>query len=257
MSNDFLLRQGSEVTIEAWIKRNTDALEGAVISRHSLEGAMMWVKANEPRFGIRRLVAGTSTDFIVDSNVEVSANSWHHVAGVLINADHSSVHAACEGTDARAETPHLDIYVDGVYRNCASTGSRFLSQLNCTDAGAGELGAGNCAGDTLGVGAFYGTGISDGTSASFNGAIDEVRYWTAARTEAQIQACMNQELVSFDSGDCGINNSALGAYMRFNEGRGSAPNEWTGLGSGTKESPAGIIGWESGWVSGAPITRRD
>ena len=55
-------------------------------------------------------------------------DSWYHVAGVLVNADHSGTHAAIDcadgdgnATTGNAETPHLDIYIDGTLTACAST----------------------------------------------------------------------------------------------------------------------------------------
>ncbi len=253
VTEELLKRQGTEVTVEAWVKRKTAALNGAVFSRHNAEGVFMWINDNEPKFAIR-LVSGTSTDFVVESNVSLSANTWYHLAGVLANAAHSHPSSTSCSPTVMAETPHLDIYVDGEFKNCATTGSRSMADLTCT---AATLGGGTCEGDTLGVGVLIGSASSDGMGNTFNSIIDEVRYWTAERTETQIQACMNQELISHNSGDCGVNNSNLAGYMRFNEGKGSAPSDWTGLGSGSKESPSGTIGWEGGWVSGAPITRKD
>lgn len=267
VSNELLNRQGTEVTVEAWVKRNTANLTGGVFSRHESEGPVMWVKDNEPKFAIRRVVGPTSTDFVVESNVSLAANTWHHLAGVLVNAAHSHPSSSSCSPAVMAETPHMDIYVDGQFKNCASTGSRSMTVLTCTPQ---ELGTGTCAGDTLAVGGFVAIdGVFDdgaaktiNTTQALNGVIDDVRYWTAARTQTQIQACMNQELVSHKSGDCGIENSNLGAYLKFNEGSGAAPSDWTGLGSGSKEdngvpadSPARP--WDGGWVSGAPITGED
>lgn len=255
VSNELLNRQSSEVTVEAWVKRKTSPLTGPIISRHAEEGVLMWVKDNEPKFAIRRDVSGTSTDFIVESNVTLSENVWYHIAGVLVNESHvhpsSTTSAACE--TAASETPHMDIYVDGVLENCASTGLRSMAELTCAPE---TLGVGVCGGDSIGVGVFIGSDPSDGASGKFD-IIDDVRYWTTARTQAQIQGCMNQELVMFSDGDCGIDNPNLAAYIKLNECKGSAPSDWTGLGAGSKESPA-VIPWDGGWVSnGAPITRKD
>lgn len=254
VSNELLNRQGTEITLEAWVKRNpSTTLNGTVISRHEKEGAIMWVKDNEPKFALRRIVGPTSTDFVVGSGVTLSEGTWHHLAGVLVNAVHSHPSSTSCTPSVMAETPHLDIYVDGEFKNCATTGSRSMSELTCA---SDSIGTGSCAGDTLGVGVSVSLiHVPDGGDVTFNGVIDEVRYYTTARTQSLIQACMNTEL-GLD-GNCSRNSITLAAYMRLNECKGSAPSDWTGLGSGSKESPGGTPGWEGGWVSGAPITRKD
>ncbi len=274
VSSELLNRQGTEFTIEAWVKRKKDALNGAVFSRHDSKGILMWVKDNEPKFAMRRVIAGTSTDFDVESGFSFGADKWHHMAGVLVNAVHSHPTSSSCTTAVMAETPHLDIYVDGEFKNCATTwgapgdtatGPQFLPDLSTCPpdpiTGDPTLGAGVCAGDTLGIGIFVGSAVTtDGTSLMLNGVIDEVRYWTVARTPGEINACRNTELSL--GGVCSRNNPNLAAYLRFNEGKGSSPADWTGLGSGSKEDalvsaddPARV--WDSGWVSGAPITKKD
>jgi hypothetical protein len=46
----------------------------------------------------------------------------------------------------------------------------------------------------------------------YDGALDEVRLWNVARTQAQIQSAMNAELLGTETG--------LRAYWKFNEGAG-------------------------------------
>jgi len=276
ISDDLINRQSANVTVEAWVKRKTDNLNGFIFSRHAAEGVAMWVKDNEPKFALRRLVSGTSTDFVVESNIAISANSWNHIAGVLVSADHSAVHAACQAAEAGAESevPHLDIYVAGDFKNCASTTTLTMSQDLLSNCSAISLGEGVCEVDTYAVGGQVSAqGIcnvtntdinscADITTASLNGIIDEPRYWTTARTQAQIQACRNQELETFSSGDCGVQNSHLAGYMRFNEGEDSSPSDKTGLGSGSKEDNGVSVDsplreWKGGWVDGAPIASRN
>ena len=50
----------------------------------------------------------------------------------------------------------------------------------------------------------------------FNGALDEVRFWSTARTQAEIQAAMNTELVGTETG--------LLTYFDFNQGIGGGNN---------------------------------
>lgn len=247
-----------EFTVEAWIKTKGTSTTGNIFGRYDNHGGtLMWIKNNEPKFAIRLPnLSGTGTprDFTVESNFILGANKWHHIAGVLVNAVHthpsSTFGAAC--ATAAAETPHIDIYVDGDLKNCASTGSEFLPDFICDPL---AVGTGVCAADTIAIGAFIGGAASDGTLGAMNGVVDEGRFWTVARTQEQIKACKDQEL-SLDTGVCGVMNVNLSGYLRFNEGKGDSINDFSGLGSGSKESPPATP-WDGGWVSGAPITKKD
>lgn len=250
--------KNKEFTVEAWVKTKGTSTTGAIFGRYDNSGGtLMWVKDNEPKFAIRLpnfSGTGTPRDFTVESNFVLGADEWHHIAGVLVNAVHphpsSTFGAAC--ATAAAETPHIDIYVDGDLKNCASTGSEFLPEFVCDPL---AVGSGVCATDTTAVGNFIGGPASDGTIANMNGVVDEVRFWTIARTPEQINACMNQEL-SLGTGTCGRMTDNLQGYLRFNEGKGHSPGDFSGMGAGSKESPAAHV-WDGGWVSGAPITRKE
>ena len=98
----------------------------------------------------------------------------------------------------------------------------------------------------------------------FDGVIDEVRFWTVARTETQIQLCMGQELSFNEKGDCYMDDAILKGYWRFNEGEGSSVADISGGGSsGGMEKykvPADpehpTEAWVGGWIPhGAPIVR--
>ncbi len=79
--------------------------------------------------------------------------------------------------------------------------------------------------------------------------IDEVRLWNTAKTQQEIQNCMNTELGN--GGDCSFAAEDLIGYWRFNAGEGVIANDFSGKGvSGSKircTSPGGDGGCGQGW----------
>jgi len=78
--------------------------------------------------------------------------------------------------------------------------------------------------------AWIGGNPPNATGHPWQGGIDEVRIWSTARTQAQLQANRNRELTG--------NETGLEAYYKFNEGTGQSINDRTGnnntfLGSST------------------------
>ncbi len=258
----------TELTIEAWVKNRSDNLNGGIFGRMDAHGIALYVKDNEPKMVIRREpIAGTemrcsqltstSTECIVESNFSLAKDVWTHIAGVLVNEDHTGIHPPCSAGDgAEAETPHMDIYINGEFKECATTESRFAANTYTDPADPTK--------DniflTIGVIGYITPGdvltledISGNTR--FDGVIDEVRFWGIARTQAQIQACMNQEISISIPGDCYIDPSILLGYWRLNEGQGYQMFDISGMGSsGVIESP-GLVPWSTGWVEGASIIR--
>lgn len=238
---------GKEITMEGWIKpKLTSAFSRVVYQRSdTVNGVFLSVAPSSsltvvtPTFTIRRAKATTGTDeYTVTSTIDVALNTWAHIAGILVNDDHTVddpndddvIHAACAGAEAGAEsqTPHLDIYVDGVFAGCASTASGYAS---------------NPPGLALAVG-------------NFLGIVDEFRLWTVSRLMSGALPCMNTEL-GYSSDTCGRLHDSLISYMRFNEGSGHNVGDFTGLGSAGKEYPdpdlAGeFLDWETGWTSDVP-----
>ncbi|GAB4537345.1 MAG: hypothetical protein Fur0020_05870 [Thermodesulfovibrionia bacterium] len=250
----------TELTVEAWVKSRVDNLTGAILGRMDSHGIVLFVKNNEPKFGIRRFpIAGqemrcnqlspTSTECIVESGSALAKDVWTHIAGVLVNEDHTGIHPPCSSGDgSEGETPHIDIYVNGNFMDCATTESKFATDPTTPKNILFSIG-------TMGDGQQL---LLDGeiqTNTRFNGVIDEVRLWTVARAQEQIQACMNQELSISIPGDCYIDPHILKGYWRLNEGRGHQIFDASGAGlSGIIESPPGT-NWTTGWVEGVPITR--
>lgn len=242
---------GREVTLEAWVKKNvTSTLGGVIFSRFAGFGTKLSVASDKPTFSIGRIPiqttsteptgctkSVTSTECTVNSGISLVTDVWTHIAGVLVNRDHSSVHAACSGAQAGAESqiPHLDIYINGAFADCSTTAS-----LPADNPGNEEM-----------VIAFL-----DGA------VIDELRFWVTARTASEIHNCMSTELGI--GGECDRGDSSLAAYYRLNEGEGTKVTDLSGNGfSGgftiTDTATPGVFPkWEDGWVTpGAPITPAD
>ncbi|RJQ19451.1 MAG: LamG domain-containing protein, partial [Nitrospiraceae bacterium] len=237
--------QTGELTVEAWVKRITSGtLKGGILSRYSSGnndstggGVLLLVDNNQPKFMVQTTFYTSTSLSSAVSGATLNVDEWTHIAGVVVNEDHSAVHAECTGGLAnigRAETPHIDIYINGVFANCASTNSLF----------AGNDGV---SGDTSEHRIWVGM-ITDGvtfntatpcyspvlcfdsilTNAKFEGVIDEVRFWTVARSQADIQECMNQELGL--TGACKVDNTKLKAYYRMDEGSGHSVADVSGSG---------------------------
>jgi hypothetical protein len=278
---------GKELTFEALVKNRTSdmdpALNGGILGYFDIEGAVLYVKDNMPKFAIRistsstpalmpgnRLSDGSAaipppstlslnplecvsisvstTDCIVGSGEDflLDRDKWTHVAGVLVNQDHTHpVSETCTGA-VMAQTPHLDFYVNGGFANCATTEELFTTEPFSSTTSAGV------------VAEFLDDSLDDDitTETRFDGVLDELRLWTVARTQDQIQTCMDREL-SFEDADCPIDWTILKTYWRFNEGQGHDVTDLSGNGNngGIEIFPGAVI-WNDGWVDGAPIIKK-
>lgn len=248
---------GKEVTIEALIKPKTNST-GIIFSFQEARGIALSVvstaattstpAALKPKFSIKRVVTsatgmnGTSTvEYTVTGTVDLILDTWAHIAGILVNDDHTSVagHGTCAG--AESDTPHMDIYVDGNFAGCAAT-TGGTSADGDPDSDVFPGFAHNPAGLTAGTG-------------GFQGIIDEARIWVDARSESELEECMDEELGK--TGTCNRLTDDLMLYFRFNEGSGSTVNDYTGAGSGGGEYPdpdsaGSFIEWTNGWSTDQP-----
>lgn len=149
----------TELTVEAWILTNSVG-DNIIASYDRSEFWRFEVNgdaAGPGQIGIGILTSSGILDF--GGTTSINDSSWHHVAAVFDN-----------GT--------VNLYVDGALDATTTTGATFGN--NVTRFG------------------FVGTGSEattfNGTNSPtdyFNGAIDEVRIWNVARTQAQIQASMD------------------------------------------------------------------
>lgn len=267
VNSNFPSIEGKELTIEAWVKSRSDDLNGGIFGRMDAKGIALYVKDNEPKMVVRRWpIAGgemrcdqlspTSTECIVGSGFQLPKDVWTHIAGVLTMEDHGSGPNDC--VNVGSEKPHLAIYINGELRNCATTESLSAINVSVTDyltigyvqARFCETPEELCPPDKEHF--LDNNTIKDTTR--FNGVIDEVRFWWVARTQAQIQACMGQEL-SFDKpGDCYVDPSILIGYWRLNEEEGDHIFDISGMGSSGILESSGEA-WDTGWVEGAPIVK--
>lgn len=211
-----------------------------------------------PTFTIKRVVesilnsAGTSTvTYTVSSSASIARNAWSHIAGMLVNKDHSGSDG-CTG-------PHIDILVNGVNKGCATTLGGTSADGDIDNAANNDNSSGKLGADLSGIMGYAHNPADGSIGSSFQGAIDEARLWTNDRT-AYITTCKDVEL-AYNSGVCGRVDTGLIAYMRFNEGEGHSVTDLAGLGSGGKEykevnvgdcPPEGWCEWNTGWTSNVP-----
>jgi hypothetical protein len=169
------------------------------------------------------------------------------------------------------ESPHIDIYINGQFQNCATTwGNTPLNSNPVTgvpnDDAIGPAFAGEPGGHVMAVGIFGEGGapiegsISGGTR--LDAIVDEVRLWAADRTNKLVE-CKDTE-IGPGGGNCGIQGSDyLVGYFRFDEGTGTDVGEWSGLGSAVKERPNPAadpnnptLEWTAGWTTDVPDLKR-
>jgi len=244
---------GRELTVEAWVKKSNDKYGIEPIIRMA-SGGNKWndfavgfqlgISGDKPFFNIRRQsslpesigcspghVTGTSS-CIVTSTQQILKNAWTHIAGVLVNKAHvHPVSTSCT-TAVMAEKPHLDLYINGEFNNCASSGEQF-------------------AGDDLNYEMTLGSReYCPNCGPSFGGVLDDIRFWTVARTEQELQKCMNFELGTTTK--CLVDSTILKGYWDFNEGQGSVVYDSSGNGlSGVVEIySGGFQPWDGSWVPG-------
>ncbi|KAA9325709.1 hypothetical protein F0P94_17400, partial [Adhaeribacter soli] len=179
-------------TIEAWIK--TTGVSCGIVT--CSDGSTSW---NPGEKVLYLNSAGYPTfvgwgNYYINSNQAVNDGKWHHIAVVWAYAG--------SGTSG---TPKM--YIDGADKTAASD---YVAHYD--NFGNFKLGVPN-----------YNYGEAPNF---FNGAMDEIRIWNTARSQAQIQAGMVSPIGSPASG--------LMAYYNFDEGTAGANN--TGLSTLTDHS---------------------
>lgn len=156
------------------------------------------------------------------------------------------------GTNANIGSTLTNVIPDDQWVHVAfvlSSGTGYV-YVNGVEEGSGSLTSVTT--PTTGSNVRVGQRVTGG-SIPFNGAIDEVRVWSVARTPAEIQANMNDEL-------CGVQPN-LELYLKLNEGTAGGTN--TGITSAADNSANGYVGTltnfgltgaTSNWVTGSGIS---
>ncbi len=253
------------LTFEAWVK--PQAASGTLLFRgSSARGAKMELTFTPatnvgatstpssliPSFKILRSVvssspAGTSTASYVVNGIDLTVNSWQHLAGILTNQVHT--HAVCTNTapdgDPRDDNWHIDIYQAGTYIDCAGTYGGLTAFGDAQPTSAAAAYADEPAALDAGPGPI--TGI-----------IDEARIWTVERSINEMNTCRGRELEQ--SGICGYNEDSdnMILYVKFNEGEGHSITDFTGTFAGGLEYPdpdvdGHFLEWNTGWTTDTPF----
>lgn len=205
---------GNHITLEAWIKPTAF---GPNVWTNNIINKETW----SPEAGYM-LRCGASGKL----NFNIGNGQWHEItssAVVLTLNIWQHVAATYDGS-------YLRLYVNGIITDSSSVVVSSISNA------AANLTIGDYAG-----GGRY-----------FSGGIDEVRVWSVARTKAQINADMNNEI-------CGGVNG-LKAYYRFNSGTANGNNagiisaiDYTGNSTTSSLTNFALTGTTSNWITGVNL----
>lgn len=172
------LNLSNQLTIESWVKWESLDSDQGIVTRWNADSnqrsyALRWYDEG----GVKKLglmVSADGSTFGVKSVSFIpSIGDWYHIA---------ATYAANSG--------EVKFYINGTE--------------HLSDFSAGSFGSIFGADSSLNVGAFSGVVSSN----FFDGRIDDVRVWNIARSQAEIAANMNKELLG--------NETGLVAYWKFN-----------------------------------------
>ena len=206
-----LLEPTEGVTIEAWVKHSfSGSIENFTGIAHYLtlngptdeSGFALMYYENAWRF----VVSVTGDNDIFGSGLELwpgaelEIDEWDHIAGTYDNT-----------------TGEAKIYLNGA-----------LQETHTTNGGDIDW-------EDIDVKLFIGRGTTNGGSHEYmEGAIDEVRVWSIARTQAEIQGDMYQVLGAVDN---------LEAYWNFNDNQSTTVTDQTGNGYNGSLDESGSGDW--------------
>ncbi len=208
---------GNQITLEALINssnlNNCTNDQCRIISKavSPLPADHYWMLSTDNVGGntvlrFRLKTNGTTTTLQANSGI-LSANTWYHVA------------ATYDGTTMR-------LFLDGT-----QVGTTPKTGTMTTNAAAEVWIGGN---------------PPKATGHPWQGEIDEVRIWNTARTQAEIQANKNSELLG--------NESGLQAYYQFNEGSGQTIADAAGTNSTILGSTSNADTNDPGFANPNPMT---
>jgi hypothetical protein len=169
----------NKATVEAWVKPDNNTYLGVIAGNYNTPGNAQMQFLLRRDFDQFAFWVDDGTGFkVVNSGVATSTiGVWQHVAGVW-------------------DGSKLMIYINGVLKATTTgvTGSSFASTTNVVKLGTN----------------------SAGTPEIFTGAIDELRIWTIARSQCDINTYQNCEIATTATG--------LLANYHFNQGMPAASN---------------------------------
>ncbi len=191
------------ITIEAWVKldgsQNSNTVNPHIIRKGGASSNGNYFLIAEGGSGkVWFRVNDGTNEYNLKGTTDLRDNNWHHIAGVY-----------------NPSSGNQFVYVDGVQENKASPGSKTLQTNN------------------IDLGFMFRPNNND---EYVNGELDEVRIWSEARTQTQIQKYMNQEVKDVSG------KSNLEAYYRFdNSGNSTLTDETSNGNDGTvKNSPTWV-----------------
>ncbi|MDF1874968.1 LamG domain-containing protein [Sulfurimonas sp. SAG-AH-194-I05] len=188
IADDAIFAYSSALTVEAWVNIKEIESNKTIVRQYDFE--------QDDRSFTLSLI-GDKTQFIVSSDgtinnastltstTSLSVATWHHIAGVF-------------------DGSNVIIYIDGVEDTRIETGFTTVHDGN----------------DSIYIGAAI---TSGGVQEQMAGQIDEVRIWEGARTQLDLNATKNQQLVGDEKG--------LLAYYNFDERIGSTVKDITSNGN--------------------------
>jgi len=198
----------NQFTIEVWIKANSSGAQPIFTKYNSntneITYALVVNSNNTIRFAVYEADAPNKTRVIDTDNAVLNPNSWQHIAATFDFA-----------------TQDLKIYVGGTESPATLTpGSITLASIFSGD-------------QPVHIGKIT---YNSGSSAYFDGRIDDVRFWNTERTQTEISDNMNTELAGTESGlvayyKMDINNSSCDV-----EDCNSNMNHGTRIGSGVNNN---------------------
>nr|NCS40427.1 hypothetical protein [Microcystis aeruginosa BS13-10] len=207
--NSSSLNLVNQWTLEAWIFRNTTGRIDPIIEKYNWQAGFggFNLRVTDTNKLIANVINGVNAN-AVESNITINSQQWYHVSATF---------------DGSQKT--LKLYVNGVLVG-VNTDVTITPISSNVSLKIGERG------DDLQPRYWY-----------FNGQIDDVRVWNITRTQAEIQANLNQKL----SG----NEQGLAGYWNFEETTGNTVNDLTA----NKNNGTLINGVQRTVANSNPITR--
>lgn len=194
-SNDFvncntINLSGSAITMECWLK--VDAFQSGFPYISQLCGTESGNNSAFLRLGDADITSGNKIEFVLyigsgqvqlTSNTELETDTWYHIAGTY------------DGTN-------MVIYINGVLDNSSNQTGSLVSNSH------------------FAIGTMYNGSTGD---RYFDGVIDEIRVWSSARSDTEI----NNDMCNALEG----NESGLLAYYRCDNGSGTTLTDISGNGN--------------------------